>query len=186
MSRNPYLSFFFVLLLFAIAPTPTSADCRAKAVHPSNDEIQLVVPFAVPVGVPVAPFAPYFYSYRLDQSPAVANQQVAQPSRPAVLDNQTGRKTDSHPAPETAPQVAKTTSLVATYCASCHGDEHPKAELSLEQLESLSAVDRLRAIDAVITGRMPKSHRLSPAQVQAIVKELAANHDTENESPAGP
>src|SRR5690606_5811224 len=64
-----------LLLALLIDASPASATIRArsrtvvrnrqaKVRHVNRQEVKLVVPFAVPVGVPVAPFSPYFYGYQ--------------------------------------------------------------------------------------------------------------------------
>ncbi|HEY2883209.1 MAG TPA: hypothetical protein VGJ15_12265 [Pirellulales bacterium] len=130
----------------------STAACRTKSVAKSADEALVIVPFAVPVGVPVAPFAPYFYSY-----------QPVQPTAPVVAAQ----------AATTQADRVQPESLVAARCANCHGGAAPKAGLSLEQLDSLSADDRLRAIRAVAAGRMPKGSRPSTDEVRSLINELA-------------
>ena len=154
------VAFFIVALIPALFASLSSghAACRVKDVSNTRDEIRIVVPFAVPVGVPVAAFAPYFYGYRQFQVQAQGLQplglpqvQASAPSRSQLVD-----------------------SLVTSHCAACHAGAAPKAGLSLGSIADLSASDRLKAIRAVATGRMPKRETLSADEIRAVIEELTA------------
>ena len=171
---HPYLFITSLLTLTCLAP-PASAACRTKTIVQNNDEIAITVPFAVPVGVPVAPLAPYFYGYQQTYSPRPRSEGQMPLSDTAEkvasadgAPNADQTKSDSW---NSAPSLLS--SLVVTACAKCHGGQAPKAGLSLEHPEALSTVDRLRTIHAVATGQMPKGNRLSSKDAQAIIAELA-------------
>jgi mono/diheme cytochrome c family protein len=136
---------------------PLSAACQAKSA--AREEIKVAIPFAVPVGVPVATFAPYFYSYQQFQ---------AKPPKPMP-----NSPTTPTPPPSSNPTAAAT-SLVSSRCASCHGGATPKAELSLEHVNRLTAAQRVKAIHEVVVGNMPKGGKLSGDEMRAVVSELAA------------
>jgi mono/diheme cytochrome c family protein len=170
MSIKQLLMATTVLITWVTATTHLSADCKTKAVVKTNDEIQVVVPFAVPVGIPVAPFAPYFYSYQ--QVQGAISEYATPPSNrmPAVLPDRPGL---SSAIADYSSTSTHSTSEVVTHCAICHGGTAPKAKLSLEHPESLRAEDRLKTIQAVVSGQMPKGSQLSSEEMRSVIAELA-------------
>jgi mono/diheme cytochrome c family protein len=157
MKRNVVI--VATVLSIGIPALPLWAACRAKNVVTASEEVKVVVPFAVPVGVPVATLAPYFYSYQQFQlkTPEPMPAPAATPTPPA----------SSNP-------TAAAASVVLSRCASCHGGSAPKSELSLEHVDRLTAAQRVKAIHEVITGNMPKGGRLSGDEMRAVINELAA------------
>jgi mono/diheme cytochrome c family protein len=157
MKRNVVIA-AIMLSIGISAALPLRAACRAKNVVTASEEVKVVVPFAVPVGVPVATFSPYFYSYQQFQlkPPAPMPAPPAAPIPPASTN-----------------PTAAAASLVSSRCAGCHGGATPKAELSLEQVDRLTAAQRVKAIHEVITGNMPKGGKLSNDEIRAVVNELA-------------
>jgi mono/diheme cytochrome c family protein len=175
-------SLITILIILTPSFSPASAACRTKTVAKSSDEIEVVVPFAVPVGVPVAPFAPYFYSYQ--QTLAAPQTGYYQgrigASGPMTPDDKTPPPDVTPPIPQSPSSYPQASSVppppsshVAMHCAACHGGQTPKAGLSLEHPETLNITDRLNAVHAVVTGRMPKGSRLSAEELQAVLAELA-------------
>ena len=157
--RSLPVVFIVALIVPSGSSAPVSAACRTRTVGKTSDELQVAVPFAVPIGVPVAPLAPYFYSY----------QQIREMSG----DSGMAAATPQSPANTVAPISAVPTSVVASHCASCHGGQTPRAGLSLEKIKDLNCGDRLRAIRAVMTGKMPQGESLDPDQLRGVVLELA-------------
>jgi mono/diheme cytochrome c family protein len=153
--KNQFAIAAAAVLLQTTNVSPVLAVCQAKS--EVREEIKVAIPFAVPVGVPVATFAPYFYSYQQFQAKA-PELGAAQPSAP--------------PAASNRPIAA--VSVVSSRCANCHGGVTPKADLSLEHVERLTAAQRLQAIGAVASGAMPKGSTLTSDEMCTIVKELAA------------
>jgi hypothetical protein len=149
------------VLTTAVARAPAAR--RTKSVANVTDEVQEVVPFAVPVGVPVAPFAPYFYSYQ--QTQAVAAM-VHHDEKTEALPTATPESSTLPPTP------APSASIVVEQCAMCHGGQSPKAGLSLENPKTLSIANRLRAVQAVVTGKMPKGAQLSAEELHADSRKL--------------
>jgi hypothetical protein len=155
-----------ILSLIGTSSTvPLSAACRAKTIFNSGEEVKVVVPFAVPVGVPVATFAPYFYSYQQFQL-KTSEPINSQPPSPTLSPS-------SVPTAESAP-------LVSNHCATCHGGLTPKAELSLEHLERLTSAQRVKAIHEVVVGNMPKGGRLTSDEMRSVISELAKTAATSN------
>ncbi len=162
---------FRSLTIIAALTTATpllSGACKSASITNTNDQLQVVVPFAVPVGVPVAPFAPYFYSCHKfqPQTTAYGNPVSIAASTPPAIYPKTTSASNASPAPTPSP--------IATHCTSCHGGPSPKASLSLEHPESLTESDRLAAIRAVITGLMPKGSALSAEDQRAVISALAS------------
>ncbi|HTQ40331.1 MAG TPA: cytochrome c [Pirellulales bacterium] len=195
MQRTMSLLAITLLIYLTAVISQVSADCKTN----KGDEIQVVVPFAVPVGVPVAPFAPYFYSYQQvqgrvagDENPTNGSMPISRPINPVPIDIPSAAV--SPPASQFSPSVAgpsspdpQNSSAAVTHCASCHGGQNPKANLSLEHPETLSPTDRLKAVRAVITGRMPKGSQISTEEIHAVITELTAQSnpaiDSSNNSP---
>jgi mono/diheme cytochrome c family protein len=177
MQRKIVISAIIILVAFGFGISHVWAGCQAKTVVKTSDEIQVVVPFAVPVGVPVAPFAPYFYSYQQVQERDARCDNFS--FDPAPMPHQNNAPTSdsppTNPSSNTVPKPLnpQAPSVIVAHCAVCHGGQNPKANFSLEHPETLSAADRLKAIQAVISGRMPKGNPLSPDEVRAVIAELA-------------
>jgi cytochrome c553 len=149
--------------------------------HATNHHVAksnlVITAFAVPVAVPVAPFAPYWYgvSDYYDAHHAIAR---SAPLR-ADVEARTG-ETASDARPQSAPLRTGASQaqhpVIAQKCTSCHGRTSPKQGLSLVDPLSLSAEDRLRAIRAVVNGEMPPDTEspLTDADRAAILRELTA------------
>jgi hypothetical protein len=118
----------------------------------------VITAFAVPVAVPVAPFAPYWYGI---------TDFVHEPPTPSLRGSATN------------PQA----STINLRCATCHGATSPKQGLSLIDPTALSADDRLRTIRAVVTGAMPPATEspLTDIDRTAILRELL-NDNEQNEN----
>src|SRR5262249_54459669 len=134
----------------------------------------VVTSFAVPVGVPVAPFAPYFYSAQQFQPAAhisvIGGQEL--PSQPTVSATRPLLPPSTLSDAATSNFRTQLDSPIAAHCASCHGGPAPKGGFSLERVDQLQASDRLKAIRAVVSGRMPKGGKLSNDEVRTILDEL--------------
>jgi cytochrome c553 len=136
--------------------------------HSAAKQQFVITAFAVPVAVPVAPFAPYWYGVSDYQEPfslrGSASQRAAREAEPRGTGFR-GRASE----PERSITVQK--------CTACHGRTSPKQGLSLVDPFSLSDSDRLRAIRAVVNGEMPpaESDALTDADRTAILRELTAD-----------
>ncbi len=131
-------------ILYAAASMAACAigNCSPPAAATHTSELKIVVPFAIPVGVPVAPLAPYFYSYRETQLATFPNDPPSQ----------------SPAAPAESQPDATSPSVVELRCATCHGARAPKAGLSLAHLNQLTAADRLRAFALSFPAKCPKAN----------------------------
>jgi hypothetical protein len=151
MKRSLFVSLIAAGLLASSSPLPAACHVvRNRNVHHHAAAAKIAVPFAVPVAVPVAVASPYFYSY----------SQFAAPQRVANIE-------------ERPRDLAGSSSLVATHCASCHSGASPAGQLSLERADRLSLADRLAAIRAVLSRRMPKGAKLDDEQLRGTIDELA-------------
>jgi mono/diheme cytochrome c family protein len=148
--------------------------------HSGNHHIaqqqHVITAFAVPVAVPVAPLAAYWYGVSEYASfPGSASQRTA----PEALSAEPSRETEPRGSglQGGAPKPAR--SLIAQRCTSCHGRTSPKQGLSLVDPLSLSDQDRLRAIRAVVNGDMPpaEGEPLADADRTAILRELMNAND---------
>jgi hypothetical protein len=158
MKRSLFVSLVVVGLLASSSPLLAACHVvRVRNVHHHAAAAKVAVPFAVPVAVPVAVASPYFYSY----------SQFATEGRGARIE---GREYESAAL---SSHVPRSSSLVATHCATCHGGASPAAQLSLERVDRLSLADRLAAIRAVLSRRMPKGAKLDDDQLRVVVEELA-------------
>lgn len=152
-------------------------DSTAHSIHHQAAHQQFVITaFAIPVAVPVAPFAPYWYGINdYYHGPLHGSASVR-----GDLENRR-RETASDKEPRAAELrfggLRSEHSLVAQRCTSCHGRTSPKEGLSLIDPPSLSAGDRLRAIRAVIHGEMPPETEppLTDADRTALLRELTAD-----------
>jgi mono/diheme cytochrome c family protein len=187
MKQTATLLAFISLVYPAHAASPRA--CRTVAARVNHSHIVntahvtnhysarsqfVVTAFAVPVAVPVAPFAPYWYGvsdyYDVPSFPGSAWERTARESLPHENPREAKpRRTNSQ---ATASEPAR--SLVTQHCTSCHGRTSPKQGLSLVDLPSLNAEDRLRALRAVFTGAMPPDTEpsLTNAQRDALLREL--------------
>lgn len=139
----------------------------------------VVTAFAVPVAVPVAPFAPYWYGVGdYYHAPSVRGS-VWERTGPEAPPRRTAHEAEPRslgaPGFRSGASEAER-SLVAIRCASCHGRTSPKQGLSLVDPLSLSAADRLRAARAVVNGEMPPENEepLTEAERAALLRELIA------------
>jgi len=158
------------------AAAPCQAGCKVKTRVVVSDVV--AVPVAVSVGVPVAVVAPYYYSY---QQYAPATQPV---DVEAIAARVVEKLRESQPAPKPATAAAAPSppaeaplappaSLVSQRCVQCHGGPAPKGSLSLESLATLSCEQKLKAVRAVLSEKMPKTGpRLTPDEAGQILEEL--------------
>ena len=170
MPRSHSSLFIASLLTLTYPAAPTSAACHTQAMVQNNNEITVAVPFAVPVGVPVAPLSPYFYGYQQIYSPIPQSNGQTNSSDPIAKvgpanDAASVDQSKSNPS-QSAPPFPS--SLVVTTCAKCHGGQAPKAGLSLEHPEALNTSDRLRH---------PRSrHRTNAERKPALPERSPGNH----------
>jgi len=172
-SRTLLLAAFLLAALLTTTPLAAHAACTptrsvsedripTRSVSEANHrEPRILVPFALPIGLPVAPFAPYFYSAAQFQPVQVSNlppSAAGSASAASVL----------NPEP-------RTLNPLAAHCSSCHAGPSPKAGLALDHPDALPFTDRLRAIRAVASGQMPKGPKLTDDEIRALIQELTQN-----------
>jgi hypothetical protein len=144
--------------------------------HHAAQQQFVITTFAVPVAVPVAPLATYWYGVS-DYTSAPSRRGSASP-RTASEDLPPELARDAEPRGNGFRGRASEPvgSIIAQKCTSCHGRTSPKQGLSLVDPLSLSEQDRLRAIRAVINGEMPPAEvdPLHDADRTAILRELTS------------
>jgi cytochrome c553 len=146
--------------------------------HQTAQQQFVITAFAVPVAVPVAPFATYWYGVS-DYHVGQAVPDIASFSRSARAKGEAQPReaaTDVGPRSAALRDSRAPRSLIAQRCTSCHGRTSPKQGLSLVDPLSLSDQDRLKALRAVINGEMPPAEAdpLNDADRTAILRELTA------------
>ena len=96
-------------------------------------------------------------------------KQSTQPASPAPADTSAG---EGPPPPQPVP--ARGFAVVAKHCGQCHGTQlaTPKAGIYLGGEERDCKID-LRAVAAVMSGRMPPGNKLSESDRAALVLELS-------------
>ena len=145
--------------------------------HHNNHPQCVATAFAVPVAVPVAPFAPYWYSVsdyqhslgpKLRLGPHVPEAPLRESVDQALPHIQRHERVGRTSEPQR--------SIISQRCTSCHGRTSPKQGFSLVDPLSLSDHNRLRAIRAVINGEMPPDTEppLTGADRNALLRELAS------------
>lgn len=141
---------------------------RAVAVAPAVQR-QVVLPFAVPVGVPVT-------TSRLGLGYSYREYSVGRGPYSAL--------TPDELADRVAERVVKRFSMVeglrvagfaappiVQHCAKCHAGPAPRGGVSLS-LRFLTPARRYAATRAVMTGRMPQGKTLSSAERSAVIHDL--------------
>jgi hypothetical protein len=153
-------------ILVVGVPTFVAAAPRQRVVQ--QEAALTVVPFAVPVATPVAVINPtgVFYAY----SPLAATHGAT--NGDATSDD--WREFEEFRRWK-ASQSKKASGVVAGTCLKCHSGPAAKAGIRLD--EPLAAEARLKAIRAVLAGRMPKDKPLSASEISGMVAELAAETD---------
>jgi hypothetical protein len=143
--------------------------------HNAAQQQFVITAFAVPVAVPVAPFATYWYGVSDYQVPSFSGSARERTTPEALPREPAGGRGPTSAALRTGDTRAPR-SLIALRCTSCHGRTSPKQGLSLVDPLSLSDQDRLKAIRAVVNGDMPPAEAdpLTDADRTTILRELTA------------
>ncbi len=166
MTRRAFYGWMVAIIVLGVCFIAVVA--QADQCHVNNKGVFYAqVPYAVPVGVPVAAFVPS-YSY---QHPA-AGQYNAQPSY------QQDPEWAEFKAWKARKQVAPAASVFGQRCASCHSGGSPKGSFSLK---TATARQLLRAIERVADGSMPPKQRLTGDENGKVIHELATMKAKEKE-----
>lgn len=143
-------------ILLTLLLVASGGRLLAQCTSTSRAEIKVAAPFAVSLGVPVAPLAPYYYSSRQFQTHASPPPGSFEPN--AAL----------WPVPR-----GQSSSALAAHCAACHSGPAPQGNIQLDHPAQLSIDERLAAIRAVAGRRMPQGKRLALDELRAVIEELA-------------
>jgi cytochrome c553 len=119
---------------------------------------------AVPVAVPVATFSPVKYSNQV-----VPYTDPPKSPEELLLDRLATLVAAKLEGKAVQAQAVKPT-MFATKCAACHAKNKIDGYLSLDDLDSEK---RLIAVRAIVTEKMPKGQKLTPAEVGQLMLELS-------------
>lgn len=181
--NNRHLAAYLAAILFAIASilaiaaTARADNCRVQNVrlsHINQNVVTLdtglaIVPYAIPVAVPVVPTTQGLYSY---QATAQAYQPRAQ-EQPQSDEQALYREFLEWRAKRAAVTAqAEPVSPFAATCVKCHsqgGTGFAHHDFS----KPLTSDDKLAAIASIMSGKMPKNKPLDPQVRSDIVAELS-------------
>ena len=170
-----------VLIGLLLCGSVASATCRvttsrAAVIHAASANV--VVQFAVPVAVPVASYAPYWYATNHAQfapygAPVSHEASRSSPSSPTATATDSGRDaTLSQSQPATKPETAPV-SILQAKCLKCHSGPAAKHELDLSDPAKLSSDLRLNAIRQVVSEKMPQGSKLTAEETGRLIEELS-------------
>lgn len=128
---------------------------------------KVVVPYAIPIGVPVALASPVAYANS-------ATPQYSGPPKSAedILLDKLADLVAKRLAVQGGVQALEVKTMFSQTCASCHAEAKPDGRPVFGALESLTAEQRLAAIKSLKSGEMPKGSKLSPEDTAKLVGEL--------------
>lgn len=157
-----------IAILLALASTAYAGDCRIQRNAAVVADFA-VVPYAVPIGIPVAQVTPAFYSF---QGAAQAYRQPA-PAQPAA--DPEWAEFQAWKANRARAQAA-TVSALQQNCVKCHS-EGGKGFAAFELPANPTAEQRIHMSQEVLAGRMPKGRKLSADDVGRVLGELLQVED---------
>lgn len=148
--------------------------CRQQVIV-QPDTHAAFVPFAIPVGVPVASIVPGAPLYSVNPAYSQPVPQIQQPQAQTAEDVFAEFQAFLEWKKSRAAQAAPV-SLTNKYCNSCHGPQSSNTGArSHVMLEALTETERNAGAKAVLLGTMPPSaakNPLPPAERDALVLEL--------------
>lgn len=170
----------FAAVLFAAAPAFAGRPCGSAVVQSfaapvsnvafAGAQIQqqtVAVPYALPVGVPVAVLQSPTVLYAFGGYGMAAGYAPAAQAGPAA----------NSAAADASVAASAAVSMVAAKCSKCHGANRADGRLDLQDLTALQPGQRLEAIRRLTTDeaaeRMPKGAKLTPAELGALIQELS-------------
>ncbi len=184
------------LLLFATCYFILNAahSAQSEPPHVTTPPQRIVTEFAVPVAVPVAPLSPIWYGTSPSQFGGTACGQSATPQYGAATSSREQDAWLDRLAEKVAVRLSKESTVTANgtigdktakpsasalfveRCSTCHSGANPKGGMSLDNLATLSAEQRLRSVRSIITEKMPQGGpKLSPAEAGRLIGELVEN-----------
>lgn len=131
----------------------------------NHHAVNVVTPFAVPVAVPVAPYSATYYS---NQTQPYTKPLESEEDR--IL-RKLARFMLEEQGSGTVKALAEKPTLFASKCATCHNKNKVDG---FRDLNALTSDQKLEAIEAVVTERMPKGGKLSPEEVGQLMLELSS------------
>jgi mono/diheme cytochrome c family protein len=180
-----------------IQPPAADASCGVQC----HQQVAFVAtPYAVVTGIPVAQYAPMTYQYTPTQAPQVTvNVQLDRATMAAAFrdaiggsdpvgpgpgplnaNNSASPPQAPLPGPVTTPNAAPLppqptpAGAVQANCAQCHGQNGKAPAIAKFDLTAqLTCEQRLAAMRAVLSEKMPKGRKLTPEQAGDVLTELA-------------
>ncbi len=187
---KPLIMFCVLIAAVEARANPCGEIVVNKQRFVQTEFAQVVGLAAVPVAtIPtVAPYANYWYSYNQyapqatygqQQSGLIAKQIAAEVLKELRAPN--GQQQGQFRA-NAAPQT-----MLALKCARCHSGGEPKGGLLLTDLAGLTAEQKNKAINMIVTDRMPKGGPpLKPEEAGKIITELTTPVASSQPTNAGP
>lgn len=177
-----------ILAFLLLIPSPAFARRPCRVVVQKNVVVQndvVAVPFATPLAVPVAVAMPGSALYSAGQHTQQYSHPVPAPSAGHIS---SGAATPAGDAALFAEfqaflewrqgrtQAQSKPSLIAQTCGRCHTDNTRGAGVAHFVLSELQTCEgRLKAIRAVLAGKMPKGTTLDPDAAGKILEDLAGD-----------
>ncbi|HZZ73579.1 MAG TPA: hypothetical protein VFE24_15100 [Pirellulales bacterium] len=148
-------------------------SCSTPAAKQAATAQRVVTEFAVPVAVPVAPYAPVWYGYTLHSPDPPADDALAERVAEKLATRlKLGPPTAGLPTP--AKPLAPAVAEAAQRCLRCHAGAKPAGDFNLEHFEQLAPDRRLLAVQAIVSEKMPPdAPALSAAEAGRLILELS-------------
>jgi mono/diheme cytochrome c family protein len=131
------------------------------------DRSLVTVPFAVPVGIPVA--AAQSFSYRYDYRPPTAYRYGAL-TQEELADRVAEKVIERFSQIEHLQAIGFRASAVTTHCSACHKGSGAKGGFRLSG--RLSPQQSYRALQQIVSGAMPKERHISAEERSELIHEL--------------
>ncbi|MEZ6069384.1 MAG: hypothetical protein R3C10_03725 [Pirellulales bacterium] len=142
--------------------------CHSRQAVATNDAAEFaVVPFAVPVAVPVATITQPTYFYAYGAYAASADQIVAATSRESSPDANTQRPAAADGGNDLDRRAVE---VIARRCVKCHSGDEARGELMIadDSGQVAQRLPRHRILGAVEAGKMPPQHEATPLSSDEI------------------
>lgn len=169
------------LIAFLLLAAPALAKpCRVVVQKQIVVANQVAVPFAIPVGVPVATAMPGGASYSANQYASPAVPPTSSLAAATAGDAALFEEFLAWRAQRVQAQAKAAPTAVTQLCARCHTENTRGAGVAHFTMNELDTCEgRLKAIRAVLSGKMPKGIALDPEGVGKVLEELAGEPPVE-------
>ena len=168
---------FVAIITGCLTVTPAVAQSRCsigvasrRQVVRQSDKRHVVVPFAIPVVVPVTT-AQVGLFYHYDYGATAAPYRYSPLTADELADRVAAKVLERFSQVEELRQLGFSQSAVTTHCAPCHSGTASKGDVSLGGIR-LSPETRYQALRQVMSGTMPRGTKLSDQERSRLVYEL--------------